>query len=181
MGRKLRYCVITDTSDEEGNMHDATLTTDGKKLYAEWSDTLYAEWSDTRRLLLGSDGFPFDVKIPTFEMGEIVIIDAEVGGREVNGPGRKPQKWFIGYEVYDDIEHAVERAIVVSKHYYYSEEGPLPPPTHKPIETQTAEGRKAEVDAVIKRIENLPPEDFNRLPVVRALRKAIDGGEDAPT
>ena len=174
MGMKLRYCVITDTtSDEMGNMHDGTLTTDGKKVYAEWADS--------RRPIIGPDGFPIDVKIPTFEMGEIVIIDAEIG-REVNGPGRKPRKWFVGYEVYDDIEHAIERAIVVSKHYYYSEEGPLPLPTHKPVEMQTAKGRKAEVDAVIERVMKLPPEDFNRLPFVRALRKAIDGGEeDAPT
>ncbi len=169
MKRKLRYCVITDTTtNEAGNFHDGWITTDGK--------LVYTDSREFTRPVIGPDGFPIEAKIPTFDTGEIVIIDAEVGGREVNGPGRKPQKWFIGYEVYEDIEHAVERAIVVSKHYYYSEEGPLPPPTHKPIETQTAEGRKAEVDALIKRIKNLPPEEFEALPIVRSLRKISEQG-----
>ncbi len=167
MKRKLRYCVITDTTtNEAGNFHDGWLTTDGKQVYTDSREFT--------RPVIGPDGFPIDAKIPTFDTGEIVIIDAEVG-REVNGPGRKPQKWFVGYEIYDNIKHAVERAIVVSKHFYYSEEGPLPPPTHKPIETQTAEGRKAEIDALIKRVENLSPEDFNRLPIVRTLRKISEG------
>lgn len=47
---------------------------------------------------------------PVFHVGEILILDAETG-REVGYPGRKPSKWFIRIEEFDqDLEGAIRRA-----------------------------------------------------------------------
>lgn len=43
-----------------------------------------------------------------FELGEILILDGS--GREVGGMGRKPSKWSVTTEEFDDIEAAVARS-----------------------------------------------------------------------
>ena len=49
------------------------------------------------------------VHVPVFEEGEILILDED--GREVAGHLRKPDKWGIEYEVFDNLEDAIKRAI----------------------------------------------------------------------
>lgn len=49
------------------------------------------------------------VRLPVFELGEIVILDSE-HGREVAGRGRKPSKWFVECEHFSSLKMAVERA-----------------------------------------------------------------------
>lgn len=50
-----------------------------------------------------------ECKVPVFEEGEIVICNAEYG-REVCYPGRKPTKWDVEYEVFDNLDDAVKRS-----------------------------------------------------------------------
>ena len=45
---------------------------------------------------------------PVFHVGEVVVCNES--GREVWYPGRKPDKWDVEYEVFYDIEKAIERA-----------------------------------------------------------------------
>ena len=49
-----------------------------------------------------------DVMISVFEEGEILIVDES--GREVAGLRRKPSKWYVEYEEFEDLEKAIERA-----------------------------------------------------------------------
>ena len=44
-----------------------------------------------------------------FQKSEILIVDA-VTHRELSGDGRKPSKWDVDYEVFDDLHQAVQRA-----------------------------------------------------------------------
>lgn len=51
------------------------------------------------------------LRVRVFEPGEILICN---GGREVAGKGRKPSKWFIEYEEFDNINDAVQRAVAIT-------------------------------------------------------------------
>jgi hypothetical protein len=48
-------------------------------------------------------------KHPVFTKGEIVIVNDS--GREEIGHGRKPNKWSVGTEEFDNIDEAVARAV----------------------------------------------------------------------
>jgi len=48
------------------------------------------------------------IKVPAFEVGEILIVDET--GREVAGHCRKPSKWMVEYEEFDNLEEAIKRA-----------------------------------------------------------------------
>ena len=43
-----------------------------------------------------------------FHLGEVLILDDD--GRELPYPGRKPSKWSVECEEFDDVERAVARA-----------------------------------------------------------------------
>lgn len=45
---------------------------------------------------------------PVFNVGEILILDRS--GREVGYPGRKPSKWDVRCEFFDDLDLAVKRS-----------------------------------------------------------------------
>ena len=45
---------------------------------------------------------------PVFTLGEILIVGED--GREVAGRGRKPSKWSVEVETFDDVRAAVHRA-----------------------------------------------------------------------
>lgn len=45
--------------------------------------------------------------VPVFKLGEILILNEY--GRSIPD-GRKPSKWFVEYEVFDNIEAAIKRA-----------------------------------------------------------------------
>jgi hypothetical protein len=40
--------------------------------------------------------------------GEIVILGPD--GREMDGPERKPDKWYVDVEVFTDLEEAIARS-----------------------------------------------------------------------
>lgn len=48
------------------------------------------------------------LRTPVFSVGEVLILDD--GGREIPYPGRKPSKWSVGCEEFDDLEAALARA-----------------------------------------------------------------------
>ena len=48
------------------------------------------------------------IKVPVFEEGEILVCDD--AGIEV-GKERKPWKWDVEYEMFDDVEEAVKKAV----------------------------------------------------------------------
>ncbi len=49
---------------------------------------------------------------PVFFLGEILILDSS--GREYAGHGRKPNKWDVQTEEFDNINDAIDRAKEVS-------------------------------------------------------------------
>jgi hypothetical protein len=56
-------------------------------------------------------GFPaaLSLHVPVFHLGEVLIMDDDTG-REIPYPGRKPSKWSVTCEEFDDVEAAVARA-----------------------------------------------------------------------
>lgn len=48
------------------------------------------------------------LRTPVFSLGEILILDSD--GRELNGRGRKPSRWGVTVEYFDNIEEAVTKA-----------------------------------------------------------------------
>ena len=65
---------------------------------------------DKPRIIQGIEAMAF--RAPVFDIGEILVLDLD--GREIGGRGRKPSKWDVKCEVFDDIEKAIERAREVS-------------------------------------------------------------------
>lgn len=50
-----------------------------------------------------------ECKVAVFEVGEIVICDT-INGREVCYPGRKPSKWAVTYDIFDNLDDAIKRS-----------------------------------------------------------------------
>lgn len=48
------------------------------------------------------------LRVPVFGTGEILVLDPS--GREIGYPGRKPDKWLVEYEEFDDLDAAVARS-----------------------------------------------------------------------
>jgi hypothetical protein len=120
---KVKFAVITKASlkpcEDEGNWADEWAVINPKE------NTIYVG-ADLPPIPRGNVLFvdPFQVtvkgktytlervRVPVFEKGEILILDAE-SGREIAGHERKPSKWFVEYEVYDSLEEAIKKAISV--------------------------------------------------------------------
>ena len=181
---ELRFVVITGVPSppHDGNLWDGMLMTDGKRVFVDAGDDFCKL---ALRVILqepdGHDGWntlfdsqtdktPFPhVQLPVFTVGELVVVDAN--GREVNGHGRKPRRWFVDFEVYDDFETAIARAVQVSDADLAGQEAP--PPLVPPVNCQTAAMRKAEVDRLCAAIEQMLSEQLERLPIVVSLKSAL--------
>jgi hypothetical protein len=72
------------------------------------------EYNDDALDICESLGLPPQLKmffkVPVFHVGEILITDGE---RELGYPGRKPSKWSVSYETFDNVEKAIERSMEV--------------------------------------------------------------------
>ena len=55
---------------------------------------------------LGNPGIA--LRSSVFALGEIIPVDSD--GREFGGIGRKPAKWFVGVDYFDDLEDAISRS-----------------------------------------------------------------------
>jgi hypothetical protein len=47
-----------------------------------------------------------DVSLPVFDLGEVLILDNN--GREATGRGRKPSKWSVEVEEFNNLNEAIE-------------------------------------------------------------------------
>jgi hypothetical protein len=120
---KVKYAVITEASlkpsREEGNWEDniAVINLKEQKLYvgAEPSNNDPILFLEPFTITLKGKAYTINrVKTPAFVKGEILIVNAETE-REIAGRQRKPSKWYVKYEVYDNVEEAVKKALEVGK------------------------------------------------------------------
>jgi len=167
MSERLFYCVITELGPS-GNLCDnfAMRLPDevgvGGAVYTTEFPAEAINEETVRTDLV-------QVKMPAFVVGELLVLNE--CGREVCGHGRKPSKWFIGYEVYEDVQAAIARAVAVTEASWFSK--PVPPPERPPAEVQTADGAKAQSDALVERIRGMSREELLRTPLGKALAEAF--------
>lgn len=57
-------------------------------------------------------GLALMMRMPVFTLGEIMFLD--ISGREIAGHGRKPSKWGVVTEEFDEIDDAIARAVEVT-------------------------------------------------------------------
>jgi len=151
---KLKFCVITDVGDgQEGNLADVFLTSDGKETYINLS-----------REGLNVVG---QAKMPVFVRGEFLVLSES--GREISGHGRKPEKWFVTYELYGDPMAALRRAVQVTDS---PEDQPVPPPLDTPDHVQTADATRHDVEAFAAIIAEIPKEELDKHPFVQSMKAA---------
>lgn len=102
----MKFGVITET-ERHGNMASALGAVFRKVHEGDESN----DWVDEY------DYVPFDSALhlytQVFWRGEIIVLDSD--GREVGGQGRKPSKWYVTCEEFDNIEDAVARSREVSE------------------------------------------------------------------
>ncbi len=154
---KFVYCVITQVPEypQDGNMADGMILTDGEKFYFNCYDDG-----------LTPIGF---VKHPVFEVGEILITDRST--REQVGHGRKPSKWWVGWELYTKIGHAIERSQQIQK----LEKGePLPSPKVIPIGNTSAEFSRLKTEMVVAAIQDTPIEVLLQNPEIKQLYDTLN-------
>lgn len=118
-----------------------------------------------------------ECKREVFQVGEVLILNDY--GREIPYPGRKPSKWFVDYELYDDLDVALERARDVFENT--TKDGQLPPLKEEPLGWQSGEMRRNESNLLVEMIRQTPKEQLlekfpGMKPLVDALRKI---GEEA--
>lgn len=96
----VRYMVITKTPPEDdpegGNLADNFFPARGP------------DGPNFERTL----GQMVHVVMPVFETGEILIVQGEYE-REYGPHGRKPTKWYVEYEMFDDVQDAIRRSIEI--------------------------------------------------------------------
>lgn len=102
---KIKYCVITEIRMLEDNLEDDFLLKMDEGLVV-WGST------PDRFLPEGIEAGGMEIKVPVFDEGEILICDEcneEIGG------GRKPWKYGLTYEMFDNVEDAVKKSLEVRK------------------------------------------------------------------
>ena len=128
MGEKLKtakFIVITKVPNalEEGNLADEMFFLKGNTLYLDVPEkeeelkqgsvlfppvapveiTYMDLASKTKKI-----AFIDSIKGPVFVLGEILVVDES--GREIGGKGRKPSKWWVEHETFNNVEDAVKRS-----------------------------------------------------------------------
>jgi hypothetical protein len=96
----VQFCVITSVP-EAPDVGNLALDV---QVYLQDEGNGYKAFSDPD--LLGPGVLM--LRTPVFVAGEILILDDS--GREVAGKGRKPDKWGVKFEYFDDIHSAIRRA-----------------------------------------------------------------------
>ena len=103
----MRFLVITRVP-EAGNRGNLALATE---VFFDNDTNNTANWDEPLPRIGEAVGNPMlmlALRAPVFTLGEVLIVDEN--GRELAGAGRKPDKWDVGFEIFDDVAIAVERA-----------------------------------------------------------------------
>lgn len=101
----IKFGVITKVPDEsydDGNMYD--------ELVEPWRIRLDLL---PKKQFLNLPTDAFCIRMRNFEIGEIMVLSDY--GREISGKGRKPGKWNVTCEEFDDIQTGIRRSVEVTK------------------------------------------------------------------
>jgi len=103
------FAVITKVpKPKDGNVYDAVMVKDWDEFNKE----------EVYRMAVDEDfdkpNDHINAHIPVFALGEILILDGPYG-REIAGMRRKPSKWFVDVEEFDNPDDAVKKAQEVLK------------------------------------------------------------------
>lgn len=93
---KIGFQVITKIESLEGVLYD------------DFAVKRNGKWTVGADEIIDKEKF-INVRIPAFELGEIVIVDLDTG-REIDGAQRKPSKWVLEYEEVETLEEAIKIA-----------------------------------------------------------------------
>jgi phage-related protein len=108
------FAVITKVPKvREGNEYDQILVQGYDKDNEEVIYHLPKEGVEYRMV----DTKFVNAKLPVFHLGEVLILDGEYG-REMAGLSRKPSKWSVEVEHFDNLEEAIDRAHIVLEHAF---------------------------------------------------------------
>ena len=102
---KIKYCVITEIKKLEDNLADDFLLEmdEGLVVWGDIPDRFLPEAIEETKKT--------EIKVAVFDEGEILICDecGEIGGE------RKPWKYGVTYEMFDNVEAAVKKSLEVRK------------------------------------------------------------------
>lgn len=112
--KALKFVVITKVPDildpRFGNATDefvykVTDRDSDEKVSVAGHSSFLNVWTETDH-----NGATLFVKVKQFHVGDILVCEDHGGFYIEVGRGRKPYKWLVEYEVFDDIIEALEKA-----------------------------------------------------------------------
>ena len=101
------FGVITDVSKRYGNMASAA----GQVFVKTKDGNADNSWVDEYEYVSFTEAMELYTQV--FWKGEILVLDES--GREIGGVGRKPSKWFVTCEHFNNIEDAIRRSREVTR------------------------------------------------------------------
>jgi len=102
-------CIIMINPEGENNLVGSKILVDPEVSSDEFAQALTGINPDT--IDMSKKQFLFGNR-PAFVLGEIMVMDSH--DRTIPD-GRKPSKWWVSYERFDDIEDAIKRSKEVSE------------------------------------------------------------------
>jgi len=122
------FAVITEIPDNCGNCVTSVIYVNpnpsivvGSRLIVHPPDHITRRMGESLKMLVDSDSAGMiDLSkeqvimcnVPAFSLGEIMVLGSD--GRTIPD-GRNPDKWFVEYECFNDLESAIKRSIEVFK------------------------------------------------------------------
>ena len=175
----IHYAVIIDAPKDAGNRAAAFIILDPE---ADANAPMKLMIDPPSKLLAAASPRIAIASAPVFELGEILLLNPDTG-REWGGRGRKPGKWSVGWEVYDDPLHAAERSVQVVNASIDStatgEAAVLPPPSRRPLRVHTTAEALERTRRLIDKVQSMSQEELEELgrPIREALERAQETGE----
>lgn len=116
----MKIVVVTKADPEPGNMAIGSMnlyiqTNEDDPAYDGYLKKVepFSEWLMNTLPREQAVGLLLNLRKPVFEVGEIMFLDE--GGRELNGIGRKPDKWNVEVESVDSVEAAVMLSLQITE------------------------------------------------------------------
>ena len=108
------FAVITKVDIEpEGNTYDDM----GYWAKNEYKEDVVVVPDDTVPKKLPVEKY-VPIKRPVFQIGELLVLEGGKYGREMDGRGRKPCKWYVEYKLFKKLERALECSRRVMRKYW---------------------------------------------------------------